>query len=152
MSTASNPSIAELEKTVRQMEAQHGKYARETQFAKSSLFLNYRNIGRVEDARNLWIDTGVCQHLKPVEDYLRAQGAEVCFAGQTWERNCRIWVVFERVVLDAESLIRRFALPPCVVVHTHRGTHDGSEHGIECQEHHDALIGAYPDEGVRVIS
>ena len=151
MNPPTNPNIHELENTLAQIQAHYGPHAPETQHAKSNLALNYRNIGRVEDARALWRDTGVCRHLKPVVEYLRAQGAEVCFAGQTWSRNCRIWVVFEDVVLDGESLIRRFALPPCVVVHSHRGTHDGSEQGIVCQEHHDALIGRYPEKGLRVI-
>jgi hypothetical protein len=62
-------------------------------------------------------------------------------------------VYFENCVLDVESIRARLKLPEVVEVHTHRGTHDGSEHGLYCSEHHDALMGMHPDQaaGARTI-
>jgi hypothetical protein len=95
----------------------------------------------------------VCEHLRPVEEYLRTQGAVVASVGTPWSRNCRTWVMFDGVVLDAAALKARFRLPEFVIVHSHRGTHDGSEHGLVCERDHDALIGLHPDlaAGAHVI-
>jgi hypothetical protein len=71
-----------------------------------------------------------------------------------WSRNCRNWVVYENVILDAEGLRKKFGLADVVIVHSHRGTHEGSEHGLVCSRCHDALIGVHPTEvsaGVRVV-
>jgi hypothetical protein len=77
-------------------------------------------------------------------DHCRQAGGIVTYVGQPWSSNCRVWVYFD-ALLDAEALKRRFALPECVHVHTHRGTHDGSEHGLVCEEHHDGVMGRHPD-------
>jgi hypothetical protein len=90
-------------------------------------------------------NTGICEHLKPVEDYLRSQGLRIIYVGQPWSRNCRVWVYFADVVLDVESLKARLKLPDCVVIHSHRGTVDGAEHGLFCEEHFDAVMGGHPD-------
>lgn len=89
-------------------------------------------------------DTGICDHLRPVVDHCRAAGGVVTFAGQAWSSNCHVWVYFD-AVLDAEALRRRFELPACVHLHSHRGTHDGAEHGLVCDEHHDGVMGRHPD-------
>jgi hypothetical protein len=86
----------------------------------------------------------VCRHLQIVADYLAAHGGRVVYAGQPWSSNCRLWVYYD-VVVDCESLIKKFDLPPCVTIHDHRGTHDGSERGIACGECHDALMGIHPE-------
>jgi hypothetical protein len=95
----------------------------------------------------------VCEHLRKVHDYLLSRGARVASVGRPWGRNCRTWVTFDGVVIDAAGLKAKFGLPACVVVHTHRGTHDGAEHGLVCEEHHDALIGRHPDlaAGARIV-
>lgn len=93
----------------------------------------------------------VCEHLTPVKEYILSQGAKVTFAGQAWSKNCRMWIYFD-VFLDAPALIRRFQLPPCVTEHEHRGTHDGQEYGLVCEEHQDALMGYHVShKGDRVI-
>jgi hypothetical protein len=96
----------------------------------------------------------ICPHLRPVLDYIVEQGIEVHYVGTPWSRNCRTWVYFTGVVLDPVALIARFNLPDVVRAHVHRGTHDGAEQGIECTEHHDALMGGHPDvvHGYRTIT
>ena len=91
------------------------------------------------------MNTTVCEHLKPVEEYIRAQGAKVYYVGQPWSHNCRTWVYFEHVILDGDALRARFDLPDFVVTHVHRGTHDGAEQGIVCEQCHDALMGSHPE-------
>ena len=86
----------------------------------------------------------VCPHLQPVAEYLATTGVRVVSAGQAWSSNCRLWVYYD-VVLDCESLISRFRLPSIVTIHDHRGTHDGAERGLQCSEHHDALMGIHPE-------
>ena len=95
----------------------------------------------------------VCEHLRAVDEYIRGQGVRVAAVCTPWSRNCRNWVVYENVVLDAEGLRVKFELPEFVIVHSHRGTHDGSEHGLVCERCHDALIGLHPavNAGVRVV-
>jgi hypothetical protein len=93
----------------------------------------------------------ICEHLGPVLDDALAQGAKITFAGQPWSSNCRLWVYLD-VQLDVVALQTRFKLPPEVTVHTHRGTHDGMEHGLVCTQHQDAIMGFHPEQGGRVLS
>jgi hypothetical protein len=90
-------------------------------------------------------NTNICAHLKPVEDYLRAQGCKVIYVGQPWSHNCHIWVYFENVVIDAEAIKSKLKLPEFVTIHTHRGTVDGAEHGLVCQMDQDAVMGVHPE-------
>lgn len=87
----------------------------------------------------------ICEHLQPMLDSLLGDGARVVFAGQAWSNNCRVWVYLDRR-LDLEALARRFPAPTCVHIHSHRGTHDGSEQGFVCAEHQDGLMGLYPEQ------
>jgi hypothetical protein len=95
----------------------------------------------------------VCAHLLAVDDYLRGQGVRVAAVCTPWSRNCRTWVIYDSVVLDAAGLRQKFDLPDFVIVHSHRGTHEGSEHGLVCSRCWDALIGLHPavTVGVRVV-
>ncbi|HWE95551.1 MAG TPA: hypothetical protein VG269_16420 [Tepidisphaeraceae bacterium] len=86
----------------------------------------------------------ICEHLRPLLQYLLNQGAKITFAGQAWAHDCRVWVYFDGV-LECEALHKRLSLPATVIIHDHRGTHAGAERGLVCQEHHDALIGIHPD-------
>jgi len=86
-----------------------------------------------------------CEHLRPLEEELTARGIRETFRGEPWETGTREWVYFE-CVLDLPALRARLALAPCVADHVHRGTHDGSEAGFTCQEHHDAIMGAHPGD------
>jgi hypothetical protein len=93
----------------------------------------------------------VCEHLQAVADHLCAHGGRVVFAGQAWSSNCRLWVYYD-VVLDCESLIKRFDLPEIITIHDHRGTHDGAERGLECNECHDGLMGIHPEYAATAIA
>lgn len=104
----------------------------------------YENAGRPADAAALLPAVRVCRHLRPVDEYLRSRGAQVMNVTTPWSKNCRHWVIYRGVILNTASLVKRFDLVPPVEVHDHVGTHDGSEHGLVCTEHHDALIGAHP--------
>lgn len=43
--------------------------------------------------------------------------------------------------LDIDALQRRFAFPPCVVVHENTDERSGLEKGFDCEECHDAVMG-----------
>src|SRR4029450_4336833 len=86
---------------------------------RNQLAIQYRNRGEHEKADALFAETGVCEHLKPVEQFIRAQGGRITYVGTPWSRNCHNWVYFEGVVLDGEALRKRFALPEFVVTHAH---------------------------------
>lgn len=84
----------------------------------------------------------VCEHLRPLEQELLAQGINVTFRGQAWSQNCREWVYFD-CYLACDELEKRFQFPECVQRHEHRGTHDGSESGFVCTECHDGVMGIH---------
>ena len=105
-----------------------------------SSFLEEQQKARV---RAEYLRLGVCPHLRPVAELLLRQAREITYFGTPWTRNCRNWVCFEGVI-DVEALRRDLNLEPCVIVHRHRGTHDGSEQGFYCDEHHDGVMGAHP--------
>jgi hypothetical protein len=49
----------------------------------------------------------VCDHLRPLEDYLMSQGVPPTSSGQVWSMNCRFWIYF-KAVLDCDALRKRF--------------------------------------------
>lgn len=116
-----------------------------THHARENLTIQYRRLGRHVAADQLHQDIRICEHLQPVLDDLLKQGAKISSAGVAWSQNCRTWVYLADVLLDVDSLRQRLNLPAEIEVHTHRGTHDGSEHGLYCSAHHDAIMGRHPD-------
>jgi tetratricopeptide (TPR) repeat protein len=144
-----------LERSLRANEKHYGPHSEHARLVRSNLAIQYRNMERDDLAEALMAESNVCQHLRAVEQYVRAQGARVHDIGTPYGGNCRTWVIFEDVVLDTEALSKRFDLPPCVTTHSHRGPHDGAgERGLVCDEHHDALMGVHPedaDDDVKVI-
>lgn len=82
----------------------------------------------------------VCEHLSAIENALLESGVGVTFRGHAWSDNCREWVYFD-CFLDTGRIRERFGLPSFVRDHSHRGTHDGQEHGLVCGICHDALMG-----------
>jgi hypothetical protein len=84
-----------------------------------------------------------CEHLIELEQALIAEGFEETFRGEAWSENVREWVYFE-VCLDLAALRARFNLDPCVQDHSHLGTHDGAEAGVQCEIHHDGIMGRHP--------
>jgi hypothetical protein len=83
-----------------------------------------------------------CEHLRALEETILDAGIRETFRGAAWSSNCREWVCFD-CWFDLAAIRRRHQLPLCVTDHEHRGTHDGSERGLVCQECHDALMGGY---------
>ncbi|HLJ46864.1 MAG TPA: hypothetical protein VKU01_12690 [Bryobacteraceae bacterium] len=112
---------------------------------RDSLSSLCRRSGNTAAAEELSRDTGICEHLLPVENALRHRGKYPNYIGQPWSQNCHIWVYFN-VVLDCERLIAMLNLHSCVQVHDHRGTHDGSERGLVCSVHNDGVMGLHPSQ------
>jgi hypothetical protein len=83
-----------------------------------------------------------CEHLRPLEEAILASGIRETFRGQAWSDNCREWVYFA-CWFNLAALRQRHQLAPCVIDHSHRGTHDGQERGLVCAMCHDALMGSY---------
>ena len=110
---------------------------------RDGLVFLYRRAGKEEAAEELYFDTGICEHLKPAEEYLRKLGSKVVSAGRPWSENCHIWVYFDRVI-DCEGLIKTLPLDSSIQIHDHRGTHDGSERGLTCPFDKDAVMGRHP--------
>lgn len=87
-----------------------------------------------------------CEHLIKLEKALIDAGVEETYRGQSWSKNCREWVYFN-CVLPLDDIRAQFDLDECVEDHEHRGTHSGSEAGLVCRIHHDAIMGLHPAVG-----
>jgi hypothetical protein len=85
----------------------------------------------------------VCDHLRPVEDYLQSLGRKITSSGQPWTQNCRFWVYFD-AVLDCEALKKKFALPDVVEIDGNDDPRSGRERGLVCTADHDAVMGFHP--------
>ncbi|HEV2968976.1 MAG TPA: hypothetical protein VGY55_03235 [Pirellulales bacterium] len=92
----------------------------------------------------------VCEHLKALEQAIRARGISETYRGQAWTDNCREWVYFD-CFIDTEAVRSRVALDDCVEDHVHRGTHDGQERGFYCSKCHDGVMGRYEPAREAVI-
>jgi len=112
---------------------------------RDGLSILYQRAGSENKLNELYQDTGLCEHLRAAEKYVRDQGGRVVSTGQPWSANCHVWVYFD-VLLDCDRLIKGMALASCVQVHDHRGTHDGSERGIVCTIHNDGIMGPHPSD------
>jgi len=110
---------------------------------RDGLSVLYQRAGDENKLKALYQDTGLCEHLRPAEKYVREQGGRVISTGQPWSANCHVWVYFD-TLLDCDRLIQGLGLASCVQIHDHRGTHDGSERGIVCTVHHDGIMGPHP--------
>ena len=86
----------------------------------------------------------MCEHLQPLEDYLKGKKIPQTFRGQAWSDNCREWVYFD-CVLETESLQSRFHLPSFVVRHENTDERSGTELGLVCTKCKDAIMGLHPN-------
>ena len=112
---------------------------------RDGLAILYQRSGQDRNLEPLYADTTVCEHLQTMDKYVRDHGAHVISAGRPWSANCHIWIYFD-ALLDCEHLIKGLGLAPCVQIHDHRGTHDGSERGIVCTIHNDGIMGPHPED------
>ena len=110
---------------------------------REELAFLYGRAGEDEKAEELYRELGLCEHLQPAERFLRDAGAKLFSLSRPWSGNCHLWAFFD-AVLDCERLMESLHLDPCVQIHDHRGTHDGSERGLVCTVHHDGVMGAHP--------
>lgn len=83
-----------------------------------------------------------CEHLRSLEQAIKARGIRETYRGQPWTTNCREWVYFD-CFIDQGAVRSRVALADCVEDHVHRGTHDGQERGFYCSQCHDGVMGRY---------
>lgn len=87
-----------------------------------------------------------CKHLHQLEDELLTKNIRETYRGQPWSKNCREWVYFDCVFTNLEKTIDRLGLDRrCVKIHSLLGTHEGQEHGLLCQQCHDAIMGLHPE-------
>ena len=112
---------------------------------RDGLMFLYRRAGNEKKIAGLFRNVRLCEHLADTLQYILDRGAQISSCGQAWSENCHIWVYFD-TLLDCDSLIKGLSLDPCVQIHDHRGTHEGSERGLECTIHHDALMGPHPSD------
>jgi len=110
---------------------------------REALVFLYRLAGDEDSAAAMYAEIGLCEHLQPVECYLRGRCIRLESVGRPWSNNCHIWAFFD-AVLDCEGLMATLGLDPCVVIHDHRGTHDGCERGLVCSIHNDGVMGRHP--------
>jgi len=110
---------------------------------RDGLGILYRRAGREDKLNEIFKNTGLCEHLRAAEKYVRDHGGRVVYSGRPWSASCHVWVYFD-TILDSDRLIKGLGLDACVQVHDHRGTHDGSERGIVCTVHNDGIMGPHP--------
>jgi hypothetical protein len=82
----------------------------------------------------------MCEHLQELEAELIRKGVPETFRGLAWSRNCREWVYFT-CYLDLAAIRKRIILAPCVVDHLNDDPKSGTERGLCCEEHFDAIMG-----------
>ena len=84
----------------------------------------------------------MCEHLKPLEDYLKAKQIPETFRGQAWSDNCREWVYFD-CVIDTEGLKAKLHLPSFVITHENTDEKSGTELGLVCTQCQDGIMGLH---------
>jgi hypothetical protein len=83
----------------------------------------------------------ICEHLQQLERELKNAGIKETFRGQAWSHNCREWAYFD-CHLDLHSIRQRIKFAECVIDHENADPHSGTERGLVCAEHYDAIIGS----------
>lgn len=98
-----------------------------------------------------WSEHPLCDHLKPIENYLRARGAE------TWREEyiTRPEVkIFVRAYLDVDSIRDKVQISPCVDnFEDPPGPHSWNLKGFACKIHRHLIAGDYEQlKGRPIIS
>ena len=84
-----------------------------------------------------------CSHLQSLESALLEGGHQETFRGQAWS-EANEWVYFD-CIIDLDFCRDEYDLPSFVIDHVHRGTHDGTEQGLVCQQCLTAVVGRHPE-------
>jgi len=82
----------------------------------------------------------MCEHLKELEDELKAKGIKETFRGEAWSSNCREWVYYD-CYLDCNSIRNRLKLPDFVEHSFNDDPRSGLEEGFFCKVCLDAVMG-----------
>ena len=86
----------------------------------------------------------MCEHLQPLEDYLKKKHITETFRGHAWSEHCREWIYFD-CFLETERLKTKLGLPTFVVTHENTDLKSGMELGLVCNECNDAIMGLHPN-------
>jgi hypothetical protein len=86
----------------------------------------------------------MCIHLKPLEDYLKAENIHEVYRGQVWSKNCREWIYYD-AVLNPQKLKEKFHFDDNIHIHDYEDIKVGSELGLFCTLCNDAVMGAHPN-------
>ena len=85
----------------------------------------------------------MCEHLNPVESYLKHLGRKPKLRSQDLVADVRNPMLYN-CVLDTEALITRFALPEYVEAFEALDAPSGEESGLICNICHESISGAHP--------
>src|SRR5690349_15636934 len=87
----------------------------------------------------------MCEHLWPLEKYLKDKNIPETFRGQAWSDNCREWIYFD-CVLKTESLKTKLNLPEFIITHENADMKSGTELGLVCNVCKDGIMGIHPND------
>lgn len=85
----------------------------------------------------------MCEHLSPLENFLKLRCIRETFRGAPWTENCREWVYFD-CALDLTALRSKFHLPAFVEDCINNDERSGLEAGFCCSLCNDAIMGLHP--------
>jgi hypothetical protein len=86
----------------------------------------------------------MCEHLKELDQELKARRISETYRGQAWSDNCREWVYYD-CILDLEKIKARYSFPEFVEIHFNNDPKSGTEAGFICTMCQDAVMGLHPD-------
>jgi hypothetical protein len=82
----------------------------------------------------------MCEHLKPLEEYIKAKNIQETFSGKAWRENCNEWIYYD-CVLDIDSLKTKLQLDDCVEIHDYIDIKVANELGFYCTKCKDGIMG-----------
>lgn len=96
-----------------------------------------------------------CEHLRPLEIYLKNIGIAETLREQTWKGVTKEWVYFD-CILNTAELKKKLKLGDTVKVYDYFDHMAGSEAGLICEQCMDGIMGLHPKannaKGTRKIS
>lgn len=92
----------------------------------------------------------MCEHLKPLENYLNVKNIPETFRGKPWSIHCNEWIYFD-CILNTTQLIAKFQFSAFVVVQQNDDPRTGTELGLFCTECNDAILGLHPEFSTKKV-